>query len=301
MKKILLVCDVNNWAWHYKACEIRDNLTQYKIDIVYTTKGEPRFQRTMMTKYDHIHFFAWYVLDNELLKFRDKMSTSIASIEYEYTKPDKARNILPQLIIVAVSPVMADEMKKLGCKRIYHCYNGVNEIKFYRQPISHPKFRVGAACKPSSKFDLHGYNLLMNIKQELYSDSEIDCNFHIANHKTALTHNDMFKFYNSLDVFIHTGNYHLATPNPVFEAAACGIPIVATTNGCIPLLVKDGETGFLIDIKSNERLKWFVEKLRWLATNRHKCYEMGIKIRKEIELNWTWKQRSKDWIKVFET
>lgn len=305
MKKILLVADVDNWAWHYKSVEIKRNLShKYNIDIVYTSRGTPKYNPSMLNNYYHIHFFPWYHLGNEELKYKHKLSTSIASIEFQLTKPDKARAILPQLKVVAVSEVIYNLLKNnnLG-KEIIPCYNGVNPSKFY--PISNRKnphkFVIGACCKPASKYDLHGYHLLMNIQNELSKYTDIECKFHIANYKNAVSHTELLQFYNSLDLFIHTGNYHLATPNPVFEASACSIPILATTNGCIPLLIKNNHNGILIDIFSKNKLYEFIKHILWFKNNKEQCVNMGKNNYNEILNNWTWKQRSFDWIKLFET
>lgn len=306
MKKILLVCDVNNWAWHYKAVEIKENLSdKYEIDIVYT-HAVPSYNNANLEKYDHIHIFGWYSIGNREKKYLSKISTSIASIEFQLLKPREARNILPSLTVVAVSNEMLKLLtrEKLG-KKIIPCYNGVNEIKFKPNPDIRKEhnqvFRVGIACKPSSKYDLYGLSLTEKIKEQLLPNKDIEIVMHLAKHKTAVSHEEMARFYNSLDLFMHTGRYHLATPNPVFEASACGVPILATTNGCIPLLIRDDINGYLIDINANDddKITQFVEKIKYLAKNRDKTRLMGIANREEILRNWTWKQRAQDWISVF--
>lgn len=303
MKKILLVSDVNNWAWHYKAQEIKENLKgKYHIDVAYT-HAVPYYRDIDLSRYDHIHIFGWYSIGEREAPYLKKISTSIASIEYEILKAEKANAILPKITVVAVSEFLYDRLKKKGY-RVFPCYNGVNETKFQPMPQQRPndKFRVGLACKPASTYDLHGYTIIEKLREKLAAYPDIELVAHIANHKTAITHEEMAKFYNTLDVFIHTGRQHLATPNPVFEAAATGVPIIGTTNGCIPLLIKDGTNGYLIDINlsDDEKVAQFVEKIVGLSKNRALAKTMGSAARQEIVSNWTWKQRALDWIPVFE-
>ncbi len=311
MKRILLVCDVNNWAWHYKAHEIANNLKHlYKIDVVYT-HVTPYYRDVDLSKYDHIHVFGWYFIGERETPYLARISTSIASIEYEILQPEKAKSTLQKVKVVAVSEYLFNHLKDKY--RVFPCYNGVNEVKFYFNPrfnneitntnSNNRPFRVGLACKPPSRYDLHGYTIAEKIKSGLKQHTNIEFIMHVANHKTGVSHEQMVEFYHSLDVFIHTGRHHLATPNPVFEASSTGLPIIATTNGCIPLLIKDSVNGYLIDINltDDEKITQFIDKILYLSKNRESSRLMGIANREEILRNWTWKQRALDWIPVFES
>ena len=136
----------------------------------------------------------------------------------------------------------------------------------------------------------------------------IKCDFVIANYKTAKrTHEQMVEYYNSLDLFIHTGKYHLSTPNPYFEAASCGIATIGTTNGCIPFLTTEYKNGITIDINKSdeEKAKFFIDTIKYLQMdkkiNGNKCLsnKMGIENRKEILNNWSWGKKAKCWIELF--
>ena len=48
--KILLLYDVLNWAWYFKALAIKENLTDYDITI----KQENTFNLNDLKIYDHI-------------------------------------------------------------------------------------------------------------------------------------------------------------------------------------------------------------------------------------------------------
>ena len=316
MKRVLLVVDVNNWAWHFKAKALKKQLSGcYLIDIVYTSKGTPKYADHLLPQYDHIHFFGWYVLDNIKLKYKNKISTSIASIEYNILRPGQAAQILPQVAVVAVSPVLGQLLRSKGYgRKIHDCFNGVdtdfflprkdeqNKVDIPDQKSVNRQFRVGLMCKPPSSYDLHGYKIMEAVRKELAKQPGIVCDFVIANHKSAKSHEDMRTYYQNLDVFIHTGRYHLATPNPVFEAAACGVPIVSTTNGCVPLLVQEGQSGYLIDIQlsDEDKVKQFVQKVLALSKNQELLKSMSTKIRHDIEQHWSWKVRAQHWKPVFD-
>lgn len=318
MRKILLVPDVSNWAWGIKARAIRDNLNNiFDIDIAYQSHGTPKFNINMINKYDHIHFFDWrYAIKH--IKYNDKISTSIASIEFIIKDKDRLDRLdaLKYIKIVAVSEEIANvlEKNKLG-KEIHRCFNGVNEELFkpnkeIRKKYGN-KFRIGLMCKPPSNYDIHGHKLMKKVRDELQKDEEIECDFIIANYKTASkTHEQMVEYYNSLDIFIHTGRYHLSTPNPYFEAASCGIVTIGTTNGCIPFLTDNFKNGFTIDIEKSDDKKTeeFVSIIKFLKLDRkiNKLYNredlcsiIGKNIRKSILNSWTWKERAKYWINLF--
>lgn len=57
------------------------------------------------------------------------------------------------------------------------------------------------------------------------------------------------------------------------EAMACGLPLIATRNAGGDDLITNGETGFLVPIRSPEAL---AEKISWCAANRDATYGMGI-------------------------
>lgn len=68
------------------------------------------------------------------------------------------------------------------------------------------------------------------------------------------------------------------------EAMACGLPLIATKNAGGEDLIIDGETGFLVPIRSPEAL---AEKISWCAQHRAALSGMGIAAQKKAqELTW---------------
>lgn len=106
--------------------------------------------------------------------------------------------------------------------------------------------------------------------------------------------------YNSMDVLLRiekNEDYGM----PVMEAAACGVPSIATDWGnCKDVIGKD--RGILInknkDIK--DKISDMIKAIKYLKNNRRKAKGMGFLAMEEIEYNWTWSmKRLSNWRKFF--
>jgi glycosyltransferase involved in cell wall biosynthesis len=68
------------------------------------------------------------------------------------------------------------------------------------------------------------------------------------------------------------------------EAMACGLPVIATKNAGADDMILDGETGFLVPIRSPDSI---AEKISWCAANRSLINGMSIAARKRAaEFTW---------------
>jgi glycosyltransferase involved in cell wall biosynthesis len=68
------------------------------------------------------------------------------------------------------------------------------------------------------------------------------------------------------------------------EAMACGLPIIVTANTGGADLIEEGKTGFLIPIRSPDKI---AEKISWFADHRNEIAAMGELARKKaMQLTW---------------
>lgn len=111
--------------------------------------------------------------------------------------------------------------------------------------------------------------------------------------------------YNQLDVLIRC-DQDPGYSFPVLEAAACGVPVIATDCGIDHLITKAGG-GILIPGTRQQHMEQpeiTVEAVRKavleLMNNPKETKKMGIKARKEIEKNWTWDKFIPNWRKFFQ-
>ena len=93
---------------------------------------------------------------------------------------------------------------------------------------------------------------------------------------------EMPSFYHSIDVYA-CASLHEGTPNPVFEAAACGVPCVSTMVGAVPAFVDHGRSGVLVE----RTPRAFARALRVLRANPALLVEMGREARHQAE-RWAW-------------
>jgi glycosyltransferase involved in cell wall biosynthesis len=232
--KVLLCIDVNNWAWANKARAIRKYLKDdfERIDIMRSKRIKNN--QSVFKKYHHIHYFGW--LEGKRWAQRYKgISAGISSHNYYYKHFDMAKKRLPNYdALTCTSRILYDEIKKYKLnKNVYLAQNGVDEEMFQPDPIKHDKFIVGWAGQPTEgglskdcgSIDMHGYqHILKPLMESLRDNKNIEFRIMAKTYKNAIPFSEMPKWYNGLDLFIHTG-FGIGTPNPLFEAMACGVPL----------------------------------------------------------------------------
>lgn len=71
----------------------------------------------------------------------------------------------------------------------------------------------------------------------------------------------------------------------VLEASACNVPVIVSSIGGLPEVIKDGETGYLVDRENKPQI---IERLYELASNPKLRSEMGENGREFVENNYNW-------------
>ena len=111
----------------------------------------------------------------------------------------------------------------------------------------------------------------------------------------ALQYPDKVREYlTEIDVYALVSGIDMS-PLTLQEAQLMKKPVVATDVGGIPELMKDNETGFLVE-KGNSK-EW-IEKLSLLINDKEKRNEMGNNGRKFVEENFSWEKIAKEFLKI---
>ncbi|HJH25276.1 MAG TPA: hypothetical protein C5S37_00560, partial [Methanophagales archaeon] len=75
-----------------------------------------------------------------------------------------------------------------------------------------------------------------------------------------IPHDELPDYLNELKLFV-LSSYTEGLPNIMLEAMACGTPVLATPVGAIPDIIKDGETGFVMENNLPECIAENVERV----------------------------------------
>ena len=106
----------------------------------------------------------------------------------------------------------------------------------------------------------------------------------------------MLHFYHVIDVFILPSETE-CMPRVVLEAMSCGLPVVSTKVGNIPLLLTDN---FLMPVQPD---KLIIKKMNIILTklkkNKNLRISTGERNRNFIEKNFSWEVIQPHWDKIF--
>jgi glycosyltransferase involved in cell wall biosynthesis len=87
---------------------------------------------------------------------------------------------------------------------------------------------------------------------------------------------ELFKLYRESDIFVLPSLTGEGLPQTLFEAMACGVPIIATKVAGIPHLVEDGKNGLLINPGSPREIHEAVERVTMDSELRNRLVSKGL-------------------------
>jgi len=189
-------------------------------------------------------------------------------------------------------------------------YNQFRIIKNYEHRSNVVGF-VGLLCRRKGVSNLiHAIPLVTNTKN--------DCNFLLigggplleimeteaqrlkASESVKITgfvnYNDLRKYYNEMKLYVLPA-YAEGVPSTMFEAMACGTPVLATPVGGIPDVIKDGETGFLLESNAPEHI---ADKITKLLNNPKLLEKVSANTYNYVRENFSEEKVQESWRKIFQ-
>ena len=100
-------------------------------------------------------------------------------------------------------------------------------------------------------------------------------------HVAALPHDEVHQYFADADLFVYP-SLHEGSALAIFEALACGLPVVTTPNS--GSVIRDGREGFVVPIRDVQALQ---EKILLLYSNRELRQQMSLHARSRAE-EFTW-------------
>jgi glycosyltransferase involved in cell wall biosynthesis len=113
----------------------------------------------------------------------------------------------------------------------------------------------------------------------------------------AIPFRDIYKYYATADIFIHTSIYENVC-NAVMEAMASSLPVICTETGYLPNLIRKNRNGLLIKYGDVEAL---TNAIVTLSTDSYLRTRFGNENRKTILTRFTWEKASLILSKVYKS
>ena len=173
--------------------------------------------------------------------------------------------------VIVVSKVMQKKIESLGCPPEKICYNpyGPHDRFLNIQPNLGQKLFVSVGrfvdkkapyytilafkevlrIHPDAKLLIAGDGVLLNVCINLVRNLKIE---HAVSFPRVITHNELANYLSIARAYVQHSITAMdgdmeGTPVSIIEASAAGIPVISTRHAGIPDVIKDGETGLLVD------------------------------------------------------
>lgn len=289
--KILLMCDVKNWAWWYKSKYIQKYLgNEYDIKLWSA-------QNNKITKDIYDLYFTFGPMLMPYLKNipKERKITGITSHPgfNRWFKNGKTLDYWKNNVIgLHANSLLLFNLIKSYHSNVYYVPNGVDTNLFTNQKfIKRNELIVGFVGRQNDTDD-KGLTTIIEPVIRRIKGVQLKKNINLYNNGIPLS--NMVEFYRNIDVYIVASTMD-GTPNPMLEASACGRPVIANRIGNAPEFIVHGESGFIIERKIED----YINKITYFKNNKNKMIEMGKEARKRAEL-WDWKNQITMYRNMFE-
>jgi glycosyltransferase involved in cell wall biosynthesis len=109
-----------------------------------------------------------------------------------------------------------------------------------------------------------------------------------------IPHQDLPKYLNEMRILV-LPSFTEGLPNIILEAMACGTPVLATSVGAIPDMIKDGETGFLL--RSNDP-KYIAERIIELLNKPELLEKVSVNAYNFVRENFSYEKTLESWRRI---
>jgi len=298
--KILLVADQPGWIFDRHCHEIGYRIDKYDIGIAYRRDGI----RELSKDYDLV-----YVLDPIPLRggyppqektimglrceFLYREHPEGAKGLYENGFPGRCASIKDKCCIFHVvndtlMDVFGDVVTDKPLLKVQHGINtdvfdvNKNEYAFERRD---GELKVSVSGRNSSN---KGFNLVEKACEKA------GVKITQAEYNKKIPYGEMPDFYSKSHVHVCMSKDE-GLNNPLMESGAMGLTPISTVSGAAKEMIKDGESGFLID-RDVDSLVYAIEQLKDDSLR----IPMAQKYHNEIVSNWSWDVKVKEYEKMFD-
>ncbi|WAA13134.1 glycosyltransferase family 4 protein [Fervidibacillus halotolerans] len=282
IRKILLVPDVPGWAFDHHA---RDMMAMPSNRVQLDIKYQHEVQKEDANQYEFIYPMA-VIMAHSLYQKGIPLNKLVAGISserqfrfFQNQNQQLSKKFLQFFKGLRAVNTASDEfVERFSRYRPVHKTRvgvDIHQFKPLKQRKENPVFTVGWVGS-SKDNELKGYHIVekallgLPVKLDIRTKTE-----------HFVSRDEMITYYQGLDCFLCASrSEHI--PLPVFEAAACGVPIISTKVGIVPELIKSYQNGMIVDRTPAA----FRKAIQYIMRHQSVKEKMAIEIRKTIVKNW---------------
>lgn len=274
-QRILIIVDFYGWAWDIASKQLEEHLSNASIKIV----NPMDFKTEDLERYNVILMYPWAIEKVTRALPESKTIICVAGGEQlndiEFFKSKCGRFH----IYGANNEFLKQKLKKLFPeKKILLLSHGIDLKRF--KPKDFVVGWIGNIARPLKRF-----SLAEKIVAQLGIKLKVAGFWKGIGDPEYIDYGDMPDFYNSIDCLLVTSETE-AHPLIVYEAMACGVPVVTTDVGDISETIVDGANGFLLPV--NAPAFKFAQVLNLLRNNRAFRIAIGRTARESVLKKWHW-------------
>jgi len=292
-RRVLLIADVEGWAYDIIAKSIANRFRKYLAEIVYFRDLIDGKVTVNTEEYDVIFAFFWYdmFLRGNLLGSLDSTKVCVDVQSHNswmkrQIKVSEVEEILKQFSAIGFSSKkLMRKFPDLDFK--FYTPSGFDPIRFRPSPMPRydGKLKICWAGDPESSHhgDVKGYYEYILPAIERFNDVELIT----ASKQNRIPHNQMGSFYSQGHIYLNFSSSE-GTPMPLLESMACGRAVI-TTNVGISEEVVNSENGWIVPRKIDDLVSAIEDSKNKLS----QLQEMGLRAFKAVE------NRTDDWSAMY--
>lgn len=332
--KIAIVYDVEGWAFHNIAKEIKKYLAK-DFDITILPKSafdDNVVKMLLLAKHFDLMHVMWRGMFSELkCDYLQNYMKTLGFEKEEFIEKYVKGNLLttsvydhsflnPEAFWITESFLDCVKGYTVSSQKLLDIYqnlpislkpygeisDGVDLERFQPrnlerfQTIGNRKVKIGWVG--NSKFldsendeDLKGVRSIINPAIDELIEEGYPIEKNFADRNVKMIpHSEMPNYYETIDVYICASKQE-GTPNPVLESMACGIPVISTDVGIVSEALGEKQKEFILKERTKEELK---EKIKQLLANPELWQELSKENRQRIQ-SWSWAKKCEQFKKFF--
>jgi len=320
--KVLLIPDAYGWAWHYMAKGIAAYATEpYHVEVAFPLDVAPLGTNHMLGRlFGTVMQFSlaegdfplnWSLRDGSLVDHAGWFWTYDDSPYIAQRLTSKLRNRKMLLkkasrcdVLLVKNQTHLRKLRKLAIEAVYVPPAVDTAVFTFQEPRDDDKLVVGwcGQVPEEGEHNQKGYYEVLLPLVDRFRKRNSNVRF-LVNRRgagDAFDQHTMARWYAHCDVFLCT-SMDEGGPMPVLEAMACGRPVISTKCGFVPDVVRDGETGWLLDqwwsqVDAHFLVQQLDTLISELACDLNLVRDAGEEAARDVRENWSWRQHANTWL-----